>query len=63
MPRTDASARRPANRPRRLALPLPPRSAGIIYLVLKAAAYLLNLLLAIPAVTALLASLRDSVGL
>ncbi|KAI7836118.1 hypothetical protein COHA_009997 [Chlorella ohadii] len=41
-----------------LGLPL-----GIIYLVLKAVAFLLNLVLGIPAVAGVVASLRSTVGL
>ena len=41
----------------------PRRAAGIIYLVLKAVAFLLNLVLGIPAVAGVVASLRSTVGL
>lgn len=39
-----------------------PSSAGIIYLVLKAAAFLLNLALSIPMMAELVASLRSKIG-
>lgn len=41
----------------------PAYAAGIIYLVLKAVAFLLNLVLGIPAVAGVVASLRSAVGL